>query len=96
MSERSSGRSIPHDSSQHAGFLALQPIVVRHAQVVFRRYPAAEQEELIAEAVAAAFVSYVALKSLGSRAKSVSFCNCHIFHVARDGWSARRQQEQLP
>jgi hypothetical protein len=65
MSNLSSSRSFHHDGSQHAGFLALQPIVVRHAQVVFRRYPAVEQEELIAEAVAAAFVSYLALKARG-------------------------------
>ncbi len=52
----------PHE---HDEFLALQPIVERHNQIVFRHLPAADREEAVAEAVAAAFASYVQLKARG-------------------------------
>jgi hypothetical protein len=48
-----------------AGFLTLLPVVERHARVMFRGRPAADREEAIAEAVAAAFVSYVRLRARG-------------------------------
>jgi hypothetical protein len=52
-------------SCPHAEFLALAPIVERHALVTFRDLNPADREEAIAEAVAAAFVSYLAVKARG-------------------------------
>jgi hypothetical protein len=49
----------------HAEFLSLYPIVSRHARIVFRGRSPADQEEATAEAVAAAFESYVRLKDRG-------------------------------
>jgi hypothetical protein len=49
----------------HSEFLLLYPIVQRHARVVFRRRHEVDKEELTAEAVAAAFASYVTLKARG-------------------------------
>lgn len=49
----------------HVEFLQLYPVVVRHARVVFRGRAPAEREEAVAEAVAAAFESYVGLKARG-------------------------------
>jgi hypothetical protein len=49
----------------HAEFLALYPVVERHARVVFRGRNPTDREEAAAEAVAAAFESYVALKARG-------------------------------
>ena len=50
---------------EHEDFLGLLPVVERHAKVVFRQLPAARREEAVAEAVAAAFVSFAALKARG-------------------------------
>ena len=49
--------------SNNDGFLAILPSVVRHVHFVFRRLPPADREEVEAEAVAAAFRSYVRLKN---------------------------------
>lgn len=49
----------------HEEFLSLLPIVQRHARVAFRALPAVHREEAVAEAVAAAFESYVRLKARG-------------------------------
>jgi len=46
-------------------FLDLLPRVRQHAAVVFRALPAAEREEAIAEAVAAAFVAFRRLRARG-------------------------------
>jgi hypothetical protein len=51
--------------TNHDGFLAIFPAVVRHAHFIFRRLPTVEREEAEAEAVAAAFQSYVRLKEQG-------------------------------
>ena len=53
----------PKNSQEHDDFLALAPIVKRHAQITFRHLPQTEREEAIAEAVASAFVSFVSLKN---------------------------------
>ena len=53
------------DCSPHDDFLALSPIVERHARVVFRGLDAEAREEAVAEAVAAAFEAHVALKARG-------------------------------
>lgn len=65
MSALCSIRSRQESSSRHAEFLALSHIVERHARVVFRDRNPTDHEEAIAEAVASAFESYVALKSRG-------------------------------
>jgi hypothetical protein len=49
----------------HEDFLRILPVVERHARIVFRGRSAAEKEEAVSEAVAAAFVSFVALKARG-------------------------------
>lgn len=43
------------------GFLALKPVVERHANIVFRNLSAVDREEAVAEAVAAAFRSFLSL-----------------------------------
>ena len=60
-----SAPSLEGSKGPHADFLTLIPIVTRHARIVFRHRPAAEREEAVAEAVAAAFESYLALKARG-------------------------------
>ena len=57
----------PHDGgcSPHHDFLALAPVVERHARVAFRALGGAAREEAVAEAVAAAFAAHVALKARG-------------------------------
>jgi len=57
----------PHDGgcSPHHDFLALAPVVERHARVAFRALDGAAREEAVAEAVAAAFAAHVALKARG-------------------------------
>jgi hypothetical protein len=54
-----------NQTEAHSDFLALQPIVERHAHVAFRHMPAVEREEAACEAVAAAFESFVRLKARG-------------------------------
>jgi DNA-binding NarL/FixJ family response regulator len=46
-------------------FLTLRPVVERYAQVAFRHLPWADREEAVAEAVAAAFQSYLSLTRRG-------------------------------
>jgi hypothetical protein len=58
-------RPRPENASTHAEFLTLSPIVERHARVVFRYCNPLDREEAVAEAVAAAFESYIALKARG-------------------------------
>ena len=55
----------PHGGgcSPHHDFLALAPVVERHARVAFRALDGAAREEAVAEAVAAAFAAHVALKA---------------------------------
>jgi hypothetical protein len=57
----------PHEGgcSPHHDFLALAPVVERHARVAFRALDGAAREEAVAEAVAAAFAAHVALKARG-------------------------------
>lgn len=45
----------------HEGFLSFQPLIERHAQIVFRHLSEADREEAVAEARAAGFVSYLRL-----------------------------------
>ena len=59
----STARPSNGDCSPHDDFLALSPIVERHARVVFRGLDAEAREEAVAEAVAAAFEAHVALKA---------------------------------
>ena len=49
----------------HAEFLALIPTVERHVSYAFRGRPQDDREEAAAEAVAAAYASYVSLKARG-------------------------------
>jgi hypothetical protein len=49
--------------SPHEDFLALAPTVERHGRVAFRGLDAEARDEALAEAVAAAFAAYVALKA---------------------------------
>ena len=44
-----------------ANFLAVMPAVQNHARIRFRHLPAEQRQEAIAEAVAAAYVSYMKL-----------------------------------
>ncbi len=57
----------PSSSAQrpHDDFLRLMPVVQRCAQLFFRSWPADHREEAIAEAVAAALVSFISLKRRG-------------------------------
>jgi hypothetical protein len=57
--------SSPGNSHPHAEFLSLCPLVERQARLTFRHRNPAEREEAVAEAVAAAFESYVRLKKHG-------------------------------
>jgi len=50
--------SLPHTSGWQAGFLNILPAVQTHAQIRFRKLPAAKREEAIQETVAAACVQY--------------------------------------
>jgi hypothetical protein len=59
----STARPSNGDRSPHDDFLALSPVVERHARVVFRGLGAEAREEAVAEAVAAAFEAHVALKA---------------------------------
>jgi hypothetical protein len=65
MSAPSAARPRQEDAAAHAEFLALAPVIERHARVVFRHRKPVDREEAIAESVAAAFESYVALKARG-------------------------------
>ena len=49
----------------HAEFLKLRPLIEGHARVVFRGHSELDQEEVVAEAVATAFESYLRLKARG-------------------------------
>jgi hypothetical protein len=61
----SPSRNGHRDPLEHEGFLPLLPLVQRHASVTFRGLPASHREEAVAEAVAAAFTAYLALKACG-------------------------------
>ena len=50
---------------QYDDFLLVSPIVERHARIVFRFLRREERDEAVAEAIAAAFQAYVALRSRG-------------------------------
>ncbi len=62
---RCSLSQLRNSSSPHRDFLLILPIVERRAQFAFRCLPSVDREEAIAEAVAAAFVSFVSLKARG-------------------------------
>src|SRR5262249_426255 len=49
----------------HAEFLSLYPVIARHARIAFRDRPAADRDEAEAEAVAAAYESFLSLKARG-------------------------------
>jgi hypothetical protein len=71
----------------HAEFLALYPVVQRHAQVVFRGRSVTDREEATAEAVAAAFESFVRLKERGKNPAQdfpSSMANMAALHVKDD------------
>jgi hypothetical protein len=51
--------------SPHQDFLLMLPVVERRARFAFRHLPFVDREEAMAEAVAAAFVSFVSLKARG-------------------------------
>jgi hypothetical protein len=51
--------------SPHHDFLEIQPVVEQRARFAFRHLPIVDREEAMAEAVAAAFVSFVRLKAKG-------------------------------
>ena len=57
MSTLSSIRCQQETTEVHAEFLALYPVVERHARVVFRGRRHVDREEAAAEAVASAFAS---------------------------------------
>ena len=52
-------------SNASDGFLTVKPIIERHANFVFRSLPFVDREEAVAEAVAAAFQSYLSLTRRG-------------------------------
>jgi hypothetical protein len=70
------------------GFLRLLPIVERHAAVVFRSLPQTQQEELIAEARAAAYLSYVRLRQ--RRKDPHRFPSLLALRAAQHAWNGRR------
>jgi hypothetical protein len=78
----------------HADFLALQPIVERHARIAFRHLPFFEREDAACEAVAAAFVSFVRLKSRGKDpvrdfpSSMATYAVLHVFAGRRAGGHA--------
>jgi hypothetical protein len=55
----------PAVAQSHAAFLALIPTVEKHVRFAFRGRPEVDREEAAAEAVAAAYVSYVSLMARG-------------------------------
>lgn len=58
--------SLPEDNSAtEDGFLPVVQVVERHAKIVFRDLSPADREEAVAEAVAAAFISFRQLKARG-------------------------------
>jgi hypothetical protein len=65
MSPKPAPTPVPPTDQVHPEFLNLVPLIRRHALVTFRHRSAADREEAAAEAVAAAFESYLALKSRG-------------------------------
>jgi hypothetical protein len=68
----------------HAEFLDLIPTIERHARFAFRGRAAAEQEEAAAEAVAAAYESYVKLTARGmnpARNFPSAFAAYAVLHV---------------
>lgn len=74
------------EREEHADFLRFLPAVELHAKIQFRNLPASEQEEAIAEAVAAAFSVYVSARRRGrlARLKPASLARFAVLHV-RDG-----------
>ena len=63
-----STNSSPHtnlDPAAGGTFLAIKPVVERHANVVFRHLRPVDLEEAVAEAVAAAFVNFLRLTLRG-------------------------------
>ena len=99
------GSSVPHP---HADFVQLCPIIKHHVRIVFRHYPVSEIEEAVAEAVGAAFVSYLHLKERGKdpvrdfSSAMATFAALHVRndrHVggrssSRDVMSARAQRKR--
>jgi hypothetical protein len=69
--------------SWHAGFLAILPAIERHAQIAFRHLDPETKAEAVAEAVAAALVSYVNLvkRGLGHRAFPSTVAHYAVNHV---------------
>ncbi len=66
MNNQSNGHGLRDRAPQtNDEFLALKPVLERHAAIWFRNLPAVHREEAIAEALAAAFVSFVRLKAQG-------------------------------
>jgi hypothetical protein len=65
MSTTSTFTQAPTAAQSHAEFLALIPTVEKHARFAFRGRPEVDREEAAAEAVAAAYVSYVSLTARG-------------------------------
>ena len=72
----------PHDD-----FLRLMPVVQRCAQLFFRSWPEDHSEEAIAEAVAAALVSFISLKRRGK--DPFQFPSVIAFRAVQHVWSDR-------
>ncbi len=88
MSNESNGRTLRDRAPRtNDEFLALKPVLERHAAICFRNLPAVHREEAIAEALAAAFVSYVRLKAQGKdpvRAFPCLMATFGVLHVKSD------------
>jgi hypothetical protein len=68
----------------HIEFLVLLPVVERHAKFVFRGHP--DREEAVAEAVAASFESFLAIKARGKNPHDFpsSIAKYAVLHVKDD------------
>jgi len=74
-------------------FLTLKPVVERHARIVFRNLFPADREEAVAEAVAAAFQSFVSLTRRGK--DPFQFPSVVATRAAQRVWNGRRVGARL-
>jgi hypothetical protein len=86
---------IRESASSHRDFLLILPVVEKRAQFAFRFLPPVDREEAIAEAVAAASVSFVSLKARGKFPAAfpvvlASFAVLHVRNGRHVGGSCRR------
>ena len=78
--------SIVAPTSARSAFVSLEPVVRRRAEIAFRHLDEERREEASAEAVAAAFQSYVALMTKGRDPASFAsrLANYAVLHVKDD------------